>query len=162
MKKPNLRNLKKIDDYAPMINNPVAAEFASLWDKLEKPEIIKSPDDSVSHLKDLSSMQCEAFSVMCLDGAHHVKKVAHISRGTYNKCIVDPKIVFRFAIINRAVSIIVAHNHPSGSLKPSTEDIALTERLIEGAKSLNINLLDHVIISYAGYRSMLEHGDVSF
>jgi DNA repair protein RadC len=67
--------------------------------------------------------------------------------------VVDTKVLFKRAIDAQASSIILVHNHPSGNLNPSTEDDALTRRVVEGGKLLDIRVLDHVIISPIGYYS---------
>jgi DNA repair protein RadC len=81
-----------------------------------------------------------------------------ITIGTLNQSLVHPREVFAPAIENRCASIIVAHNHPSGVLKPSMEDIAVTKRLKESGKLLGIELLDHVIFTKDDYFSLSDEG----
>jgi DNA repair protein RadC len=71
---------------------------------------------------------------------------------------VDPRIIYKKAIAYNAVSIIVAHNHPSGQLTPSRADEILTQRLVEGTKYLDIKLLDHIIVAENGYYSFAAEG----
>ena len=77
-----------------------------------------------------------------------------VSSGTQNASSGDPKIIFRNALMLGAVKIILAHNHPSGSLKPSTADIGFTEKVIEAGKAIDIPLVDHIIFTPKGYTSM--------
>jgi DNA repair protein RadC len=100
----------------------------------------------------------EHFLVMTLDGASHIINVRTVFIGTLTQSIVHPREVFADAIADRAASIIVAHNHPSGTLRASHADIQITERLKEVAKLVGIDLLDHVIISHTGYFSFADEG----
>lgn len=99
----------------------------------------------------------EHFIVLLLNNKNKIAKIHTVSIGTVSESIVHPREVFRAAIVFGASSIIVAHNHPSGALELSKEDIATTERLKEAAKIIGIQLLDHVIIG-DGFYSMRENG----
>jgi len=72
--------------------------------------------------------------------------------------VVDPRIIFRFAIEHLASSIVLCHNHPSGNLSPSPQDIDLTKKLVEGAKLLDIHVVDHLIIANNQYFSFSDEG----
>lgn len=100
----------------------------------------------------------EQFKVMLLNRANQVLGIVDITSGTSTGVLVDPKLVFVAALKANACSIIVAHNHPSGNLKPSNADIQLTKRLIDGGKLLEIQVLDHVIVTTEGYYSFTDHG----
>ena len=78
--------------------------------------------------------------------------------GTLDSSIVHPREVFEPAIKNSTAQIIIAHNHPSGDTEPSAEDIAVSRRLVEAGKILDIEILDHIIVSKTGYKSMKESG----
>ena len=80
-----------------------------------------------------------------------------VAIGIVNRSLVHPREVFRRAITDNAAAIIVAHNHPSGSLEPSDEDHEVTRRLVEAGQLLGISVLDHLVISREGYFSFLEH-----
>ena len=80
--------------------------------------------------------------------------------GSLDSVNVHPREIFKYAIVNSASSIIVAHNHPSGSLEPSTGDWECTQRLLDSSKILGIPLLDHLIITKKGYFSFLENTDL--
>ncbi len=103
----------------------------------------------------------EYFLCISLNGAHEVIKARVVSVGLVNKTQIHPREVFADPITDRATSIIVAHNHPSGETKPSREDMEVTRVLKEAAGILGINLLDHVIVSKKGYYSFQEEGKLS-
>ena len=89
----------------------------------------------------------ETMKLMLQNRANKVLGLADLSTGDTNGCIIDIKIVFQYAILANASFIILAHNHPSGNLKPSEADIAITRKVLEAGKYLDITLLDHLIIS---------------
>ena len=119
---------------------------------------INSPADAVPLLFHYASRRQEHFLTVSLNGAHEVIAVRVISVGTLNRTLVHPREVFAEAIEERASGLICAHNHPSGSIEPSREDIELTERLKDSGELLGISILDHLIISDSGYYSFLENG----
>ncbi len=110
--------------------------------------------DVFSELDEFKDKRQEHFMVLYLDGANIIIEARVVSIGTLNQTLVHPREVFAPAIELRAGSIIIAHNHPSGILKPSREDLLVTQRLKDSGKLLGIELLDHVIISENGYLSM--------
>jgi DNA repair protein RadC len=107
---------------------------------------------------ELDELQHEEFYVMLLNRSNIVTRKEQVSRGGMNATIVDPKIVFRIAVNNAASGIILAHNHPSGAVKPSEQDIRLTKKLKEGAELLDIALLDHIIVGANTYYSFADEG----
>ena len=113
--------------------------------------IIDSPEKAVEQLSDIRDKKQEHFVVMTLDGANRLIAKRIITIGTLNASLVHPREVFADAITDRAASIIVAHNHPSGSTEPSRADIDLTNRLKEAGKILGISVLDHLIITKSDY-----------
>jgi DNA repair protein RadC len=96
----------------------------------------------------------EHFVVFHLDTQNVVKKKEVIAIGTLNACLVHPREVFREAIAMSSASIIVSHNHPSGSLEPSDEDLQITRRLKSAGEIIGIQVLDHVIVAQEGYNSL--------
>lgn len=100
----------------------------------------------------------EYFLCISLNGAHEVIKTRVVSVGLVNKTQIHPREVFADPITDRATSVVVAHNHPSGDTRPSKEDMEVTRVLKEAARILGINLLDHVILSKKGYYSFQEEG----
>lgn len=107
---------------------------------------------------ELDDLQHEEFYIMLLNRSNVVTKKEQVSRGGMNATIVDPKIVFKVAVNNGASGIILAHNHPSGAVKPSEQDIRLTKKLKEGADVLDIALLDHIIVGANTYFSFADEG----
>lgn len=109
----------------------------------------------VEHLQDRHQEHLLAIS---LNGAHEVIQVRTISIGILNSCPVHPREVFVGAITDRACSVIIAHNHPSGDPTPSEEDKRVTTQLRAAAQTLCLKLLDHVIFAKRGYYSFQEQG----
>lgn len=85
-----------------------------------------------------------------------------ISSGNERTSLANGKIVFRNALLLGASSVVVAHNHPSGKLKPSNADIAFTNKIIEAGKTLDIPVLDHIILTHKGYVSLREEKRCKF
>ena len=102
----------------------------------------------------------ERFYVLYLDNANKVQSVSMISMGGITGTVVDLRMVFATALKCLATSIIVAHNHPSGSLRPSAADLNLTKKIEEAGKVLDIALLDHIILTENSYYSFRDEGDL--
>ena len=119
---------------------------------------ITSAKDVYDELKEYHNKKQEYFLCLYLDGANHLIQTKVITIGILNQSLVHPREVFSYAIEKRCASIIVAHNHPSGLLEASNEDINVTKRLKESSKILGIELLDHLIITSDGYFSFKEEG----
>ncbi len=102
--------------------------------------------------------QQEYFLTITLDGASHIIEIRTVFIGTLNQSLVHPREVFADAIADRAASIIIAHNHPSGTLEPSAADRSITRRLKEVAALVGIELIDHVILTKNGYFSFADEG----
>jgi DNA repair protein RadC len=100
----------------------------------------------------------EEFIVIGLNRANKVQGFFKVSSGGITGTIADPRVIFQFALLSNAVGIIISHNHPSGNLMPSQADISLTEKIKQGAKLLDISLIDHIIITDEGYKSFQEDG----
>ena len=125
-----------------------------LWRRqFEVPDrpIIDSPEKAVDQLSDIRDKKQEYFVCLTLDGANRLIAKRTITIGTLTSSLVHPREVFADAITDRAASIIVAHNHPSGSLNPSTADLEVTQRLKDSANLLGINLTDHIIFTTRGF-----------
>ena len=121
---------------------------------------IRSPSDIYPLIAHYGDRQQEYFFSISLNGAHEVIEIKTVSKGILNRAIIHPREVFTDAISQRAASIVVAHNHPSGNLEPSKEDRDITYRLQEAGLLLGIELLDHVVFSHKGYFSFLEEGEI--
>ena len=114
---------------------------------------ITNASEVYEELKSYKDKKQEYFLCLYLDGANHLCETRVITIGTLNQSLVHPREVFAPAVENRCASIIVAHNHPSGILEASREDIEVTKRLQESGKILGIELLDHVIFTRDGFLS---------
>lgn len=121
---------------------------------------IGEPADVLPLLSHWSDRPQEHFLTLSLNGAHEVLRVRMISRGILDRTVVHPREVYADPLSDRAAAVIVAHNHPSGKLEPSTEDRELTDRLRGAGDLLGIPLLDHVIFSTEGFYSFLERGEL--
>jgi DNA repair protein RadC len=119
---------------------------------------ITSAKDVYEELKEYHNKKQEYFLALYLDGANHLIQTKIITIGILNQSLVHPREVFSYAIEKRCASIIVAHNHPSGILEASNEDINVTKRLKESGKILGIELIDHLIITNDGFVSLKEEG----
>ncbi len=100
----------------------------------------------------------EQFKVMLLNRTNKVLGIFEVSSGSSTGTVADPKLIFVAAIKANACGIIVAHNHPSGNLAPSQSDIDLTRKMKEGGRFLEIQLLDHLIVTPEGYYSFADEG----
>lgn len=125
---------------------------------LERPYKISSPSDAYNLMApSMRFEQVEHFKILILDTKNNVRSIENISTGSLNSSIVHPREVFRICVKKSASSIILVHNHPSGEVEPSHEDIILTNRLDECGKLLGIKILDHIIIGDS-YFSFKEEG----
>ena len=119
---------------------------------------ITDAKDVYDELHKYANRQQEHFLTITLDGASHIINTRTVFIGTLNQSLVHPREVFADAIADRAAGIIIAHNHPSGTLEASRADVAITQRLMEVSKLVGIELLDHVILSKQGYFSFSDEG----
>ncbi|AEF85471.1 DNA repair protein RadC [Treponema primitia ZAS-2] len=120
--------------------------------------IIKNPDDMYKLVKRYAQAKKEQFIVVTLNTAHEPLSVRIVSTGTINRAIIHPREVFYPATQDLASAVILCHNHPSGSLKPSCGDKVMTNRLIAAGQIMGIHILDHLIIGKSGYFSFRENG----
>ncbi len=119
---------------------------------------ITSAAEVYEELKSFSTKSQEYFLTITLDGASHIINTRTVFIGTLNQSLVHPREVFTDAIADRAAGIIIAHNHPSGTLAASRADIQITQRLKEVSKLVGIELLDHVILAKDGFYSFSDEG----
>ena len=108
---------------------------------------INSPRDILRFCRDLKGLGKEVFLAIFLDSNNGVIAKEIVSVGILNMALIHPRELFRTAIINNAASVIIVHNHPSGNLEPSDEDIKTTKNLRQAGAIIGINLLDHIIVS---------------
>lgn len=118
---------------------------------------IRTPDDIQYYAEPLKHMAEENFVAFHLDVKNHIIGYHVVSHGTLTATLVHPREVFKAALLSNANSIIVAHNHPAGSLIPSVEDEETTKVLIAAGKLLGVSVVDHVIVSINGCRSIREY-----
>lgn len=151
-------DLKKIKGIGPVKAGEIIACF-ELGRRLLKDKqstLILSPREVWEQLKDIRESKKEHFVVFYLDTQNQEIKREVVSIGTLNSSLIHPREVFEPAIKHLASHIILAHNHPSGSLEPSSEDIFVTKRLCDSGKLLGIEILDHAIVTKTGYSSFRE------
>lgn len=115
---------------------------------------IQKPADTLPFLACLRTKTQENLAVLTLDGAKQVIKSHFVTQGLADSSLVHPREVYSVALEDRAVSIILAHNHPSGALEPSEADFVATRALLKAGKTLGIPLLDHIIIARTGFTSL--------
>lgn len=120
----------------------------------ERP-VISSPDEAYKQLDYLKSKKQECFAVLTLDGANRLIDNLVVFQGTLNQSLIHPREIFAKAIEDRAASIILAHNHPSGNPEPSEEDKRVMKKLKEAGNLLGIDVLDHLIITNQGYTTIM-------
>lgn len=120
----------------------------------ERP-VIDSPEKAIEQLSDIRNKKQEYFVCLTLDGANRLIAKRIITIGTLTASLVHPREVFADAIADRAASIIVAHNHPSGNLDISQADRDVTERLRNSGELLGIRLIDHIIVAKTKYKSII-------
>jgi len=115
----------------------------------DRQRVISSPEDAAALVREEArTLDREEFGVLLLNTKNGLIKKCTVSRGSLNASIVEPREVFKDAIAASAASMILVHNHPSGDPTPSSEDIAITKRLVKAGELLNISVLDHVIIGH--------------
>ena len=129
-----------------------------LLDQDDEAIIIKTPNDVYQLLKEIGKYKKEHFIGLYLNARNQLIYQETVSIGGLNANIVYPREVFEPAIKHHAASVIVVHNHPSGGLKPSKEDIKITERLVASGKLLGIEVIDHLIIAARKFFSLKEKG----
>lgn len=121
---------------------------------------IKTPADLLPHIRHFSDRKQEHFLCASVNGANEIINIRVVSIGLIDRSHVHPREVFADPITDRASAIIAAHNHPSGGLKPSEDDISVTKRLKEAGEMLGITLLDHIIFNRNDYFSFLENEEI--
>ena len=121
--------------------------------------VMTSSNDVANYLQSLlKDYRHEVFAVLFLNRANKINHFQIVSEGGITGTVADPRIILKKALEEDAVSIILCHNHPSGSLKPSGADQELTKKIKEAAKFFDIKVLDHLIVSDAGYYSFSDEG----
>ena len=155
----NFETISKIKGIGPAKATHLLAAFELTKRALEIEDnnlpIINSAKDAVAQLQELRNAKKEHFVVLYLNARNQLIYKETISIGTLNASLVHPREVFKPAIENLAVSIIIAHNHPSGGTNPSEADIALTNRLLDAGRLMGIELRDSLIITNNDFSSII-------
>jgi DNA repair protein RadC len=126
--------------------------------KLKSKVRIKASEEVFKLVKRYAKERRELFILLTLNGANAVISVSIISIGIVNRTIIHLREIFNRAISDNAAAIIVCHNHPSGNVMPSEEDVDITKRICKAGEIIGIPLLDHIIFSKANYTSMKLEG----
>jgi DNA repair protein RadC len=120
---------------------------------------VRDAADVYAHFRGrLPQLGHEVFYALLLDGRNRVRTEVPISVGTLTAALVHPRDVFGPALRAGVAAVVLVHNHPSGDPAPSSEDIALTERLEQAGELVGIRVLDHVVVAQGGYVSLAERG----
>lgn len=114
--------------------------------------------NAIETLTQLSSSPDEKFGIISLNSKHRLAGLHLLASGSLNSIYIEPREVFKAALMNNAKAIIAFHNHPSGEVEPSQSDLLVTKRIQEAGFILGVDLLDHLIIGYDCYLSMRERG----
>lgn len=139
-----------------------SAVYDDIVKKYGKPDKVRitAPADvlQIKQVAYLSKKNQEEFIVISLNAASEVIKSRTVTTGLVNHSLVHPREVYRNAILDNAVSVICIHNHPSGNLEASAQDIHITKQLKEAGDIIGISVLDHIIVSKLGITSLRECG----
>jgi len=137
--------------------NIVSVKLVREKDAVYGAKTITNPEELASVVKRfLADTDREVFLTVNFSTANTINSIHLVSIGSLDKTIVHPREVFKAAILSNASSIALAHNHPSGSLNPSPEDILITKKLVQCGEILDIKVIDHMIIADDQYLSFAE------
>ncbi|MBR4136185.1 MAG: DNA repair protein RadC [Bacteroidales bacterium] len=126
---------------------------------VEQGRVVKSSADIVELIQPrIARLKHEEFWAVFLNQAARILKIAQISKGGLTNTTVDVRMILQEALMQKATGIILCHNHPSGSVRPSLDDKNLTRQIVEAAKVLNIKVIDHVVVSGDSYYSFADEG----
>jgi len=155
-----LKEIKGIKEHASFFIS-FLKNFAVKYSELElaEKEKISSPSDTVVFLKTLiGSSKDEIFYAIFMNASNKILFYDEINRGVVNKSAVYPRKIVELALKNNATSVIIAHNHPGGGCKPSQNDIIATEAVLKALKTVDVSLLDHIIVTDKNYYSFKDNG----
>jgi len=155
----DLHALEEIPGVGPAKAARIAAAFELVRRHLQREGArVTEAKDVLPFVQQIRDKQQEYFVCLSLNGANEVIENRVVTVGLLDSNQVHPREVYADPLTDRAASIIVAHNHPSGTLEASPEDVALTDRLARAGKLLGIPLLDHIIVTKHGYLSLKQSG----
>ena len=124
---------------------------------------IRSSADSAEFIRQFYSDDIDIFEssfILLLNRANNTIGYAKISQGGITGTVVDPRLVAKYAVESLATAVILAHNHPSGNTEPSIADKEITHKIKNGLKLLDIDLLDHLILTNESYYSLADNGEM--
>jgi DNA repair protein RadC len=120
--------------------------------------VLHQPAAVARHLAPMGRLAREQFRCLYLDTTNRLIRDEVVCMGGLNSSLVHPREVFLFAVQYSAAAVVLAHNHPAGSLEPSQEDLSLTRQLVQAGEIMGIRVVDHLIITAGGWFSFHEHG----
>jgi len=166
LKNLNVHELSKIHGISVATAKTLAACFElSRRINTQSPKEVAKINNSETAVKAFKehweSWDVEHFYLMTLTRAHKVIRVRKISTGGMTGTVIDVRLILKAALEDKATSILVAHNHPSGNSAPSIADATITKKISDSAKLMDINLLDHIIMTeHHSYHSMADNGEM--
>lgn len=147
-------------DYINSLVGTITSMVAERLEDYDEPmgtTLIQRAEDVVANVEDIRWLKHEEFCVLTLDNENNLINKHIISKGTMTESLVHPREVFFKVINDRAVGVVFVHNHPSGAITPSEEDLLLTKRLKDCCELLGIYLYDHIIVTKDNYNSILHN-----
>ncbi len=129
-------------------------------ESVKRDKIVSSNDAYELMKANLLDIPHEEFWIIMLNRANQVIKKIAVSKGGLHGTVVDPRLVLKPAIEHLATSLILVHNHPSNSLKPSQADLDITKKLVSAGQIMDINIIDHIIFTDEGYYSFADEGEI--
>lgn len=137
----------------------ILASFEFVRRRIKKDGItFEKPSDIVPLLRHYADRKQEHFLCVSLNGANEILNTRVVTIGLADRSHVHPREVFADVLVDRASAVILAHNHPAGSLEPSEEDITVTKRISQAGQILGISVLDHIVFNQKEYFSFVEKG----
>lgn len=157
----NVRELTNIKGLGPAGAALICSslEFGRRFSGIKR-KVICNTEDAFNVVRHYGDRSQEHFLAIILNGALELMRTEVVSVGLVNRTLVHPREVFSSAILMRGTSVILAHNHPSGNLVPSADDLETTKRIADAGKILGINILDHLIFSSESYYSIKESDNI--
>jgi DNA repair protein RadC len=161
----SIADLSKIDGIGPAkaITIISAIELGSRrkTTKITNDEFVRSSSDAFQYFGPmLQDKEYEEFWVLLLNRNNKIIKPYRVSEGGVSGTVADPKRIFKAALEGNATQLVLCHNHPSGNRQPSAADIKLTERLVYSGKQIDIEVVDHIIVTQGGYYSFADEGKI--
>lgn len=125
---------------------------------VKRPKVVTSQTAFELLYPFVSDLPHEEFWILMLDRSNRLLGIENVSKGGITGTVADPKVVFRAAMQNHSTGIVLCHNHPSGNLNPSAEDIDLTKKMVAAGRILDITVMDHLIIGEREFYSFADSG----